>query len=32
MDFSPSDSSSRTRSLSPKKNKGRISPITHKKS
>ena len=31
MDFSPSDSSSRTRSLSPKKNKGKISPIKHKK-
>ena len=32
MDFTPSLSSSRVRSLSPKRNKGRISPISHKKS
>ena len=32
MEFTPSHSSSRVRSLSPKHQKGRISPVTHKKS
>ena len=32
MDFTPSHSSSQVRSLSPKRNKGKISPVRHKKS